>query len=246
LTRLLSKARFLATNALLMVICADPCAAADTSISGDVGLGTITTQGRIRGDRSTTDAVPYLNFDYGPVFARIDTFGVKVLPLGYGNLEIVGQYRGDGYKVSPMQRRDDSVPIGLGTMQITPFGAFGLNALYDFGKSGGTLVQARYLAELPFGRVTVYPEVGAEYQNKAYTGYYYGTTASDAAALGRSYLPGAAFNSYVGVLIETKVTEKIYVNAYFKQTFLDSTLTTGPFGPPRDRAAVLLALAYRF
>ena len=228
------------------MICTDPCAAADTSFSGDVGLGAITTQGHIRGDSTTTYAIPYLNFDYGPVFARIDTFGVKTLPIGYGNLEIVGQYRGDGYKVSPMQRRDDSVPIGLGTMQITPFGAFGLNALYDFGKSGGSLVQARYLAEIPLGRVTFYPELGAEYQSKAYTGYYYGTTGLDAATLGRSYRPGAAFNPYVGVLIETKVTEKVYVNAYFKETFLDGTLAKGPFGPPRNRAALLLALAYRF
>jgi outer membrane scaffolding protein for murein synthesis (MipA/OmpV family) len=216
------------------------------SFSGDVGIGSITTQGRIRGDHTTTDAVPYLNFDYGPVFARIDTVGVKTLPLGYGNLEIVGQYRGDGYKVSPMQRRDDSVPIGLGTMQITPFGAFGLNALYDFGKSNGTLVQARYLAEFPFGRVTIYPELGAEYQNKAYTGYYYGTTGLDDTALGRSYSPGAAFNPYFGLLVETKLTDKLYLNAYFKETTLDHTLAKEPFGPPRDRAALLLALAYRF
>jgi outer membrane protein len=138
------------------------------------------------------------------------------------------------------------VPLGVGTLQVTPIGAFGLNALHDFGKSGGTLVQARYLGQLAFGRVTVYPELGAEYEDTAYTRYYYGTTAADAAAIGRAYRPGAAVNPYAGVLVETRITEKIYLNAYFRQEFLGDAIGKSPLVANRDPASLLLALAYRF
>jgi hypothetical protein len=101
--------------------------------------------------------MPYLNFTWGPVFARIDTFGVQLAPLGDGALELVGQYRGDGYRVPGLRRRDDAIPLGLGTLQVTPVGAFGLNVLGDLGPSGGLIVQARYLAQFRLGRTTLFP-----------------------------------------------------------------------------------------
>ena len=61
-----------------------------------------------------------------------------------------------------LRTRADAIPLGLGTLQPTPFGAFGLNVLGDLGPSGGLLVQARYLARFRLGRATVYPELGME------------------------------------------------------------------------------------
>ncbi len=129
---------------------------------------------------------------------------------------------------------------------MTPFGGIGLNALHDFGKSGGTVVQARYLAELPFGRVTVYPELGIEFQDKAYTSYYYGTSGADAEATGKSYHPSSARNQFAGIMIETKLTEHVYANAYFRQTIFDDTISRSPLVINQCRSSLLLALAYRF
>ena len=62
--------------------------------------------------RST--AVPYLNLDYGPVFARVDTFGYKLLPVGYGSLELVARAMDDGYTRARTQAlRHNSLPAGL-------------------------------------------------------------------------------------------------------------------------------------
>src|SRR5450830_754328 len=98
------------------------------AFSGDVGLGVLHGAGGIQGVRARTSLEPYLNFEKGRLFARIDSFGVKTLPLGMGHLELLGQVRSDGYKGGGWAQRKDPVPLGLGTLQITPIGAFGLNA----------------------------------------------------------------------------------------------------------------------
>src|SRR5450830_822947 len=96
------------------------------AFSGDVGLGVLHGAGGIQGVRARTSLEPYLNFEKGRLFARIDSFGVKTLPLGMGHLELLGQVRSDGYKGGGWAQRKDPVPLGLGTLQITPIGAFGI------------------------------------------------------------------------------------------------------------------------
>jgi len=216
------------------------------AFSGDVGLGVLHGAGGIQGVRARTSLEPYLNFEKGRLFARIDSFGVKTLPLGMGHLELLGQVRSDGYKGGGWAQRKDPVPLGLGTLQITPIGAFGLNVLHDFGASGGTLLQARYLAELPLGRLTLYPELGLERQSAAYARYYLGTTAADAAAAGRAYQPGAALNPYVGGLIELPVSGPWVLNLYLRRVFVDRTLANSPLAGHGHRDTALLALTYRY
>jgi hypothetical protein len=221
--------------------------AAENGLEGDIGVGVTRMQAQVRGVRSKTNATPYLNFEHGPVFVRIDTLGVKSLQLGqHGHLEFVVQYRGDGYKSTELQPRQDSVPLGLGTLQITPAGAFEIHVLRDVGKSGGTLVQARYLAEFALGPITVYPELGAEYQSRAYTDYYYGTTDADAATLGQAYRAGSALNPFIGAMVETRIAGQWYANAYVRRTVVDDSIARSPLVLRRNQNTLLLALAYRF
>lgn len=215
-------------------------------ISGDVGVGILSQQSKIHGAQTDTSPTPYLNLEYGKTFIRIDTFGVKTLPMGYGHLELAGQYRTDGYTATALDRRRAPVPFGIGTLQITPIGAFWVNAFHDFGTSGGSLLQARYLAQFKLGPVKFYPEIGFEYQSEAYTRYYYGTTNSDATVLGRSYTPGSAINPYVGMMAETKLTDHWYVNAYFRRTKFDDAVANSPLVSKQQWNTLLVAAAYRF
>jgi outer membrane protein len=232
--------------ALLSCLPWTPVAAAEPTLSGDLGAGAVYSRAQIRGERDRTDALPYLNAEYASAFARIDTFGLKTLPIGVGHLELVGQVRGDGYEAAGIQTRQDSLPLGLGTLQITPVGAFNVQALHDFGKSGGNLLQARYLAELTWGRMSLYPELGLEFQSRAYTRYYHGTTAGDAANLGRAYQPSSALNPYIGAMVETRLAPHWYINGYVRRSFTDDTIAASPLVSRRPRDSALLALAYRY
>lgn len=205
-------------------------------LSGDLGLGVDRVAPYVRGASRRTDVVPYVNLEYGRWFARIDTLGARCLPVGWGHVEAVVQIRTDGYRLAGRPDRADSTPVGVGTLQITPVGAFGLQVLHDFGPSRGNLVQARYLAELPLGRVRIYPELGAEYQDRRYVRYY--NLAADGGATGR-----AALNPYVGGMVETEITPHWVANVYLRHRLLDTRATDGAHRRPTD---VLAALAYRF
>lgn len=246
LMHLMHPVRACAITVAISFLHASAASAAENKLTGDLGAGASWSESQIHGARDRTDAVPYLNLEYGPAFARIDTFGMKVLPMAYGHVEIVGQYRSDGYEAEGLDVRRDPVPFGVGTLQITPIGAFNLNVFHDFGKSSGTLLQARYLAEIQLGRVTVYPEVGVEYQSSDYTRYYFAPTQAEAARLGRSYQPGSAVNLFAGALIETRITERWYAHLYVRHTVVDEAIADSPLVSQKGRSSALLAAAYRF
>lgn len=243
---LISPARICAFIAALSLLHFNAALAAEATLSGDVGMGASWSQSQIRGEHEETSAMPYLNIEYGSAFARIDTYGVKVLPVAYGHIEIMGQYRGDGYNVVNLGKRQDSLPFGVGTLQITPIGAFDVRVYHDFGKSDGTLLQARYLAELSMGRVTLYPEIGVEYQSRDYTRYYYGTTDADAATLQRIYRPGSAVNLFAGIMIETRITQHWYTHLYLRHSVVDESITNSPLVTQKGHNSALLAASYRF
>lgn len=233
-------------TAALSFLLANAASAAEPRLSGDLGAGVSWSESQIHGARHQTDALPYLNLEYGPAFARIDTFGVKVLPVAYGHVEFVGQYRADGYKATGLGKRHDSMPVGLGTLQLTPIGAFNINVFHDFGKSSGTLLQARYLAELQLGRVTVYPDVGVEYQSSGYTRDYFAPTEAEAARLRHSYEPGSAVNLFAGAMVETRITQHWYTHLYVRHSVVDDAIADSPLVSRKGRSSALLAVAYRF
>jgi outer membrane protein len=218
----------------------------ENHLSGDVGVGVTSQQSKIYGAKADTFVMPYLNFDYGKAFARVDTFGLKTLAMGYGHLELVGQYRGDGYTATGLEQRRNPLPVGIGSLQITPVGAFWVNALRDLGQSGGALFQARYLAEVKLGAVSLYPELGFEYQSAAYTAYYYGTTALDAITLGRSYTPGSATNPYIGLMTQTQIADHWYANLYLRKTRFDDEIANSPLVSRAQSNTVQLSASYRF
>ena len=222
------------------------CAAEAEGFTGDVGAGVVHGTAVVRGASAETSAMPYLNFEYGRVFGRIDTFGVQAVPFAAGHVEAVAQFRGDGYTAAGLDKREDSIPVGIGTLQVTPFGAFAAHALHDLGRSHGSLLQLRYLARFSVGLVTVYPEVGVEAQSKGYTRYYFGTTPSEAVLLGRSYRPDGALNPFVGALLEAQLSGRWYLDAYVRYTSLDREISASPLVEKSHGETALVSLAYRF
>lgn len=171
-------------------------------IDGDIGLGGYYTRSILRGKSEPAAVLPYGYFDYGRAFVRIDTFGIKTVPMGYGHLELVGRVTLDGFKADTaslqgLTDRKDSIPLGIGTFQETPIGGFFVNAFHDVGKSRGNLFEAIYVGELKSSRFVFYPQVGAEYLSGQYVGYDCGVSATESTASRyAAYQPGGAFNPF--------------------------------------------------
>lgn len=219
---------------------------------GDLGGAAFVTQSVIRSHDTKTSVLPYAFVDYGRFFARVDTLGVKTVGLGFGYLELAARVSQDGWRADTaalggLTDRKTSIPLGIGTFQKTPYGAFFLNAFVDANKSRGTLLDATYAAEFKLGRVSLYPQVGVEYRSAKYTNYFYGVSPGESAASGyATYSAGAATTPMLGLAADVSLAETWVLSMQLRHKWLDAAVSDSPLVDKRAQNAGFVALAYRF
>ena len=225
----------LATLALSLSTLAQADVADDAPhFSGDIGLGVERTQASAPGARARTWALPYAYCDYGPLFVREDTFGVKVLPAGWGSLELVGRVSTEGTDADGpgLAHRTNPRPVGLGTFQETPWGGVFADAFVDT-VSGGTLLEASYAIEVPVGPVTFYPQVGVTRRSARYDAHLYDVRAA-------STTPVLQLSAELPFATNWVMLAHAQVEP-FSHALRDSDRVDA-----RSRASALVALAWRF
>lgn len=223
-----------------------------SNIDGDIGLGVFYTSRIVRGKANQTSVLPYAYFSYDRAFIRLDTLGVKTWKFGYGYLEIVGRYNQDGFdadtsSLTGLKNRQTSIPLGIGTMQVTPIGAFFIDAFHDANKSGGNLLEVIYVGELDVSWLKFYPLLGAEYRSKEYVRYYYGISPQEAAnSQYAAYQPAGAFNPLIGLMMDARLTEEYHLNFYLRRKWLGSSIHASPIVNQKFMDTGFVALSYRF
>lgn len=223
-------------------------------LEGDLGIFANASTSPVKGVNNSATLLPYAYVNYERVFARIDTFGVKTLPFGYGHIELVGRIKFDGFQtidnaqLKGIADRENSVPVGVGTFQLTPLGALFLYAFYDANRSHGNIYEAVYVAKFPLGEMAVYPQIGIEHYTSDYTGYYYGVSAAESAASGyASYTPAASTNRMLSAIVEIPISEDGWlVNLYLKRKWLGAAITGSPLVNTQFEDNGFIALVYRF
>jgi outer membrane protein len=222
-------------------------------IVGDIGAAVYSTNLNIGSTGSQSMVLPYGFFDYQRFAMRIDQLAFKTVPVGFGFLEIVGKVDPDSFKVKSTINgqtinKGHQAPIGLGTFQDTPIGAFFLNAYHDFGQSKGNLLELNYFAEIELiSKVVLYPQVGIERQSGSFANYFYGVTPGEAQITGyKAYTASGSNNPLAGFLLEIPVAEDWYVNLYGKRKWLGSGVNNSPVLTRSFQDTMFIALAYRF
>ena len=221
-------------------------------LTGDVGAAVYGTQSIIRGKNNQTTVLPYLFADYGRFFARVDTFGMKTLPIGNGYLELVGRVSQDGWRanIAPLgglTDRKTPLPIGIGTFQQTPYGAFIVNAFVNAGSARGNLLEATYAAEVKWGSLSLYPQLGVERRSAQYTNYLYGVTPAESLASGyAAYNAGASTTPVLGLAADYSLTENWIINMQLRRKWLDSAVTNSPLVVRKTQDVGYVGLSYRF
>lgn len=221
-------------------------------IRGDVGGAIYMGKNPVHGQSNTVLAVPYTYFDYGRLFARFDTFGVKTLPLGYGYLEFSGRINLDGYQAThPSLRgingRMNSAPLGIGTFQETPIGGFFLNAFYDLNPAHGQLYELIYAAQFEAGKTVLYPMFGLEHYSAGYTRYYYGVSSAEAARSNYpAYTPAAATTPMLGGNVELPLGNHLYASLYVLRRWLGASISDSPLVRSTLQDEAFVSFSYRY
>lgn len=248
-------ARHACSLAILCAAVLSTTASADefkSVLVGDIGLGGYFTSNIIRGNQNQTSVLPYVDFTYGRMYARIDTFGIKTLPLGYGHLRVVGRFSQDGFSTSApnlvgLDKRENSIPIGIGTLQVTPIGGFIINAFHDVNSSQGNLFEVIYGGRLVLPRVKLYPLIGTEYRSKEYVNYFYGVSPQEAANSSyASYQPGAAMNRLIALMADIELSDDYHLHLYARRKWLGDSIRLSPIVDKDHLDTGYVALSYRF
>jgi outer membrane protein len=236
--------KLLSICAIFLITLIQPLRAQEPThdLIGDIGGAMYATSSFVQGVESKSTFLPYANFEYKSLFARIDTFGYQILPLGSGHLELVTRVNLEGYK-STNSSKNHPVPIGLGTMQLTPYGAFFLNTFIDVASSKGSMTDIMWAVELNGPRgIALYPEVGLIYKNSRYQNYFYGVSQGDIT----NYQANAGISPYWGVLLEVPIIDSWYTNTFFRRSNLSSGITHSPLVEKNYQNFVFLSISYRY
>lgn len=151
---------------------------------GEAGGMLVGAQPVVQGASGTVTALPYVYGDWGRFFARVDSLGVKTLPLAEGHLELVTRISTEGFKAyktdfATAGDRAAPVPVGLGTFQRTSMGGLFAYVFHDT-TSGGQLLELTWAGRVALGSATLYPQLGLEHRSAAYVQHLYGVSAAQA------------------------------------------------------------------
>jgi outer membrane protein len=221
-------------------------------LDGDVGLGSYYTHSVIRSKSEEVSVLPYADFTYGRFFARVDTLGIKTTKLGYGYLELVGRVSQDGFSTDTpvlqgLGKRETPLPLGIGTLQVTPLGGIMINAFHDVHRSKGNLFEVLYAGEFDLPRVTFYPLLGAEYQSEKYVRYLYGISAQESVASSyAAYTPTGTYNEFIGLIADVDLSAGYHLNCYARRKWLGDSIRLSPIVGQRYLDTGYIALSYRF
>jgi len=223
---------------------------------GEFGAAAYATASPIQRKDTTVTALPYVYGDWGRTFARVDTLGVKTLPLAMGHVEGVLRVSQEGFDANTaalrgLKNRSNPVPVGVGTFQRTSMGGVFLYAMHDLS-SGGSLAEATYGARLELPGMTLYPQLGLEYRSRAYVQHLYGISASEAAAnqaAGGSltaFQAGASTVPMLGLAATVPLTGTWALQLQWRHKWLDSAIKVSPLVGVASQNTGFAALTYSF
>ncbi len=223
---------------------------------GDVGGAVFSTSAIVKSKEASTTVLPYVYGDWGRYFARVDTVGAKMFPLGMGHLEGVLRISQEGFDsntsaLKGIGQRSNPVPIGLGTFQRTSLGGVFVYAMHDLN-SGGNALDLTYGARLDLGGIKIYPQAGLEYRSQAYVQHLYGVSSIEAAASqaagGRmtAYRAGATTTPMVGLAATVPLSGPWSLQMQWRHKWLDSSVKNSPLVGAASQNTGFAAVSYEF
>lgn len=218
---------------------------------GNLGGAVYATRGPADRPHEAPLVLPFAYLDDGRLFARVDTFGVKTVPIGAGYLELVGRISVEGSKTirsggHERQGIANPLPFGIGTFQETGIGGFFLYALHDV-RSSGNLLEATYAAEFHFPGLTIYPQLGVEHRSGLYERHLRGLTAQQASAKGRlPYTPGATTTPVVALGADVPLFGPWLMNLQWRREWFGNTAHNSSRAGGSTQDSGFIALSYAF
>lgn len=224
-------------------------AAAPDRFVGDIGGMGLTSNAIVKGASSSSAVLPYVYGDWGRFYARVDTLGVKVLPVGAGHLELAMRVSTEGIDANKTAYpdagdRSSPLPIGVGTFQRTALGGLFAYAMHD-SRSGGQFGEFNWAGQLDLGAVKLYPQLGVQYRSASLVRHLYGISTAQALATGlTAYQPGASFTPMATLQATVPLQGPWALQLQTRYRWLDDAVTDSPLVKRNHQVSGFAALTY--
>jgi outer membrane protein len=219
-----------------------------SKIIGDVGAANYTTPAITRSNQKNNVLLPYVYADYENWYARVDTFGYKIATMGVGHLEIATRISFEDFQPvnAGIDRRARPKPLGVGTFQETPYGAFFFYAFRDT-TSGGMLLDATYAAEFVFADWHFYPQFGVEQRDQKYVGKLYGVDSIEAQRSGlTAYSPKSSTSPNIAMAAEYPFADHLKLTVQLRKRYLDKAIQDSPLVNAKQQTSGFVAVTKTF
>lgn len=240
--------KFFLVTALLIAPSTQAQVYPTTKIEGDIGWATYRTPAIARTSDKAQTFLPYVYADYGNYYARVDTFGYKLMPIATGHLELTARLSFENYapKNTAIKSRSRPVPLGIGTFQETPYGAL-FGYAYKDAVSGGTFLDGTYAAELTVSQLKIYPQIGLERRSKKYVQHLYGVNDQEALSSGMmAYTPTNSWIPSVAVAFEYPLGGDLKLTYQVKKKWLDKSIYASPLVDVKSQTSSMLGMSMAF
>lgn len=220
----------------------------DLRLIGDVGVASYITPAITRTNDDSQVVLPYVYADYGALYARVDTFGYKLAPMGAGHFEFATRLSFEGYRseIAGINQRARPKLFGIGTFQETSYGAFIFYAFHD-AASNGSLLDASYAAELALGSFQLYPQIGIERRDHKYVQALYGVNATEAQHSSlAAYTPHRSITPNAALAIEYPLINQLKLTFQVRKRWLDHSIEGSPLVDVKQQTSRFLALTQTF
>ncbi len=218
------------------------------TLNGDVGAAVYRTPAITRTAEPSNAVLPYVYADYGPFYARINTLGYKAMPLGAGHLELAMRISQEGYRPEQagIAERAQPLPVGVGTFQKTPYGAFFAYGFHDT-RSGGLLLDLTYAAKFNVAGVSVYPLLGVEQRSAKYVDHLYGVSAAEANSSGlQAYSCKSSTAPNAGLTLAYPLGTHYSLTYQVRKKWFDKSITDSPLVDSKHQTTSFLAITRQF
>ena len=216
---------------------------------GELGGMVTTTSAIVAGASDRTAALPYVYGDWGRFYGRVDTFGMRLLPMGQGHLELAARVSTEGFEARQtaypaLGDRASPTPVGLGTFQRTPLGGVFAYLMHD-PRSGGQLAELTWATRFTLGTVSVYPQLGAQYRSAHYVNHLYGVSPAQTLASGLSvYRASASVVPQATLHLSLPLGGPWSLQLQARRRWLDDAIHASPMVDTHAQTSGLLALTY--
>lgn len=236
---------------LSLLMLATGAFADEDHFKGDVGGLVLRSSSVVAGTPVKETVLPYIEGQWGRFYGRVDTFGMEMISLGEGHLELAARVTGEGFEgrktaYPALGDRHSPLPIGLGTLQITPVGAF-IGYLMHDPQSNGQFAEFNWAAEFNMGGISFYPQLGAQYRSARYVNRLYGVTPTESAATGlATYQAGNSWQPMATLQTTVPISGPWALQAFVRYRWLDHAVQDSPLVRARTQTTAFLALTRTF